>query len=214
MADASSDNLVLDPGNPRVNKIHVGTSPYDASYSDYVHALGPIFSVLMTQIQDMEEGHTREAHRKQFANLMVNNWLREWGDESARLETSGEKRGECKDLIAHIVMESSMSSYLSIKGLQPALDFETPWEGQLQTALEKSRFTQWKEPQFAQRLQPFTPTPLEDPAIEALKGLSWEEGCEKVMQECRVKPESQKEERKVEEVGRQGRGETWVHMYH
>ncbi|KAK1225917.1 hypothetical protein PQX77_011113 [Marasmius sp. AFHP31] len=212
MADADSDNLVLDPGNPRVNAINVGTSPYDASYSDYVHALGPIFSVLMTQIQDMEEGPTRDGHRKRFAEHVVDNWLGEWGDESARLETSGQKRGECKDLITHIVMESSMCSYLSIKGLQPALDFETPWENQLQTALEKSRFTRWKEPEFAQRLQPSTP--LEDPAIEDLRGLSWEEGCEKLMRECRKEPECQKEKRMVEEIGGQGRAETWMYSYH
>ncbi|KAK1215037.1 hypothetical protein PQX77_022369 [Marasmius sp. AFHP31] len=205
MPDANSDNLVLDPGNPRVNEIKVGTSPYDASYSDYVHALGPIFSVLMAQIQDMEEGPTREAHRKRFAKVVVNTWLGEWGDESVRLETSREKRGECKDLITHIVMESSMSSYLSIKGLQPALDFVTPWEGQLRTALEKSRFTRWKEPEYAQRLQP---SPLEeDPAIGALRGLSWEEGCEKLMQESRKEPEIQREKR-------QSRGETWMYSYH
>ncbi|KAK1217899.1 hypothetical protein PQX77_019431 [Marasmius sp. AFHP31] len=207
MADADSNNLVLDPGNPRVNEISVGTSPYDASYSDYVHALGPIFSVLMSQIQDME-GPTREAHRKQFANRVVNTWLGEWGDESVRLETSGEKRSECKDIITHIVMESSMAAYLSIKGLQPALDFETPWEDQLQTVLEKSRFTRWKEAEYAQRLQPSEP--LEDPAIEALRGLSWEEGCKKLMQECRKESGIQKEKRKVEE----GRTETWVHLYH
>ncbi|KAL0057263.1 hypothetical protein AAF712_016100 [Marasmius tenuissimus] len=209
-----TNDLVLDPGNPRVHKISVGSSPYDASYSDYVHALGPIFSVLMGQLQDMDEGATCEAHRKRFAAIVVETWLGEWGDESERLETSGQKRSEGKELISNIIMESTMSSYLSTRGLQPALDYGTPWEDQLQSALDRSQFTQWKEPEFARLLQP--PTVSKDPAVEALRGLSWEEGVEKLMRECRDESEIQREKeqkRREEEIERQAQGESWFHLY-
>ncbi|KAJ8077747.1 hypothetical protein PM082_002180 [Marasmius tenuissimus] len=204
-------DLVLDPGNPRVHDIRVGLSPYDASYSDYVHALGPVFALLTIQLREIDEDDAREVHRERFARMVVENWLGEWGEEEwERLNTGRKKRDECKEIITHVMMESTMHLHLANKGLQPALDHSISWEEQFRSALEKSRYTRWKEPEYAQLLQP------KKVSVEPLESLPWDEACEKFLRESneefRIWEEKEERKKQAERERRAGE-EHWSLSY-
>ncbi|KAL0057847.1 hypothetical protein AAF712_015497 [Marasmius tenuissimus] len=222
-------DLVLDPGNPRVHDICVGLSPYDASYSDYVHALGPVFALLTIQLREIDEDDAREVHRERFARMVVENWLGEWGEEEWEcLNTGRKKRDECKvrvdcmpppaglvlimfqEIITHVMMESTMHLHLANKGLQPALDHSISWEEQFRSALEKSRYTRWKEPEYAQLLQP------KKVSVEPLESLPWDEACEKFLRESneefRIWEEKEERKKQAERERRAGE-EHWSLSY-
>ncbi|KAL0566608.1 hypothetical protein V5O48_015403 [Marasmius crinis-equi] len=179
-------------------------SPRSASWSDFVYALGPVFSLFWQQIEDKNEDkcHEEIIH---LGKIIWDRWTSVWTEG-----TPQEQRVTLKDFLYDIKWESVAHRNYVRLGHKTDID-PIPWKDALEPAVTASEFQRWADPDYVQSLQPPPPPPPSPPPApmsleEAL--LLYEKEREQHLEKCRAQKEASEKE------DSEGEGEDWMYCWH
>ncbi|KAK1230332.1 hypothetical protein PQX77_006587 [Marasmius sp. AFHP31] len=223
--------MIVDPGEDlRLHTVRPGTTPRDASISDFAYAVSPVYGLYLRQVNASSE-QEKPSIRRQFLRLLWSCWSEVWENNNVKL--TKKQLQFLRDLAASVVSEYDLHRYYVRIGRKsdaiPANNI--PWDEAIKNAIRESRFERWANPDYVASVRPPALAPAPDVGLEKFRSMTWEEHVEWMFREIEqdqqveeherhlmAEERSIREEKLMEEKRHRGRevdvdAHSWVFMF-
>ncbi|KAK1223434.1 hypothetical protein PQX77_013693 [Marasmius sp. AFHP31] len=223
--------MIVDPGEDlRLHTVRPGTTPKDASISDFAYAVSPVYGLYIQQVNGSSEQEKPSVCR-QFLRLLWKCWSEVWENNDTKLTKKQLKF--LRDLAAAVVAEYDLHRYYVRVGRKSdAVPVNNIlWDEAIKNAIRESRFERWADPGYVASVRPPALAPAPNVDLEMFRSMTWEEHVDwmfrEIEQDQQVEEHEQhlmeeerliREEKLKEEERRRGRevdveANSWVFMF-